>query len=365
MPFFKKSAEAAPSEPKPRKDRLRFYSGLGAGLLITGAFVVPVDFVTEQPGPTFNTIGEYKGKQLISIEGEKTYPVTGDLDMTTVSVAGGPNTDIMGLHVLSAWFSPSDTVFPTDAMYAPTTTHEQVSSQNSADMVSSQELAQAAALDYLGKDFTVTLTITGSAEDGASAGKLKEGDVLESIGGKKITRFEQIAEILNDTKDKPIDITVKRDGKSVTEKITPQFDQEHQRYLLGLYLGQKYEFPMTVNYGLENVGGPSAGMMFALGIIDELTDQDMTGGKHFAGTGTIAADGTVGPIGGIAQKMKGAQDAGATVFLAPADNCDEVVGHVPDGLSVVKVSTLKEAADAVKAIGEGKDPSTFATCTAG
>ena len=102
----------------------------------------------------------------------------------------------------------------------------------------------------------------------------------------------------------------------------------------------------------------------SLGIIDELTEGKMTGGVHFAGTGTIESNGDVGSIGGIAQKMVGAKDAGATVFLAPADNCDEVVGHIPDGLSVVKVSNLTEAADAVKKIGAGEDPSTFPTCTA-
>lgn len=364
MPFsFRK--QKTETVPQPKKDRLRLYSGLGAGLLITGAFVVPVDFVTEQPGPTFNTIGEYKGKQLISIDGAQTYPVTGDLDMTTVSVAGGPNTDITGLQVLSAWFSSSDTVVPTDAMYSPTTTQEQVSSQNTADMASSQELAQAAALSYLGKDYTVTLTVTGDVENGAAAGKFQKDDVLESIDSQKITRYEQIADILSKTKDKTIDVTVKRGDQEITQKLTPTYSQDAGRYLLGLYLGQKYVFPMTVNFGLENVGGPSAGMMFALGIIDELTEEDMTGGIHFAGTGTIDAQGNVGAIGGIAQKMQGAKESGATVFLAPESNCDEVVGHVPDGLTVIKVSTLKQAADTVKAIGQGKNPSSFETCSAG
>jgi PDZ domain-containing protein len=94
--------------------------------------------------------------------------------------------------------------------------------------------------------------------------------------------------------------------------------------------------------------------MFALGIIDKLTPGDLTGGKKIAGTGTIDPDGVVGPIGGIRQKLVGARDAGARYFLAPADNCSEVVKHIPDGLTVVKVATLNAARDAVTAIAAGK-----------
>lgn len=357
MPFSRKPRVKTP------KNRLRSLSGWGACLLVLGSFTFPAQFVTEQPGPTFNTIGEYEGKQLISIEGAETYPVTGRLDMTTVSVAGGPNTDILGLQVLGAWLSPSHTVYPRDVLYAPTTTAEQVSSRNSADMVSSQELAQAAALNYLEKDYKLTLTVSGEVEDSPSAGLFQEGDVLATIDGQKITQYQQIAETLEKTQGQTIDVSVKRGSETITRQVTPTYNAEADRWLLGLYLSQKYEFPMTVNYGLENVGGPSAGMMFALGIIDELTEEDLTGGIHFAGTGTIDAEGKVGPIGGVVQKMQGAKDAGASVFLAPAGNCAEVVGNIPQGLSVLKIETLEEAADAVRAIGQGTDPANFETCT--
>jgi PDZ domain-containing protein len=104
--------------------------------------------------------------------------------------------------------------------------------------------------------------------------------------------------------------------------------------------------------------------MFALGIIDKLTPGPLTGGKQIAGTGTMDPDGTVGPIGGIRQKLFGARHAGARWFLAPADNCDEVVGHVPDGLSVVRVATLDEARAAVEKIGKGAAPGSLPACTA-
>lgn len=110
-----------------------------------------------------------------------------------------------------------------------------------------------------------------------------------------------------------------------------------------------------VKLHVDDIGGPSAGMMYALGIIDKLTPADETGGKTIAGTGTIDKHGTVGRIGGIQLKMLGAKRDGATYFLAPADNCSEVVGHVPSGLRDVKVSNLDEAYKSLVAIGQGKD----------
>ena len=101
-----------------------------------------------------------------------------------------------------------------------------------------------------------------------------------------------------------------------------------------------YAPTFTVKIGLNNeIGGPSAGMMFALGIIQELGTTDLTGGRFIAGTGTIDLDGSVGPIGGIQLKMIAARRAGATLFLAPAGNCADVRGNIPKGLTVAKVST--------------------------
>lgn len=353
------------SQPvKRRRLTARTVAGWGTSLLMVAGFVVPVNFVTEEPGPTFNTIGEYDGQQLISVEGTKTYDVSGNLDMTTVSVSGGPNTTISAIPALSAWLQSSTVVLPSDLLYPPTTTREEVAEKNSADMSNSQEVAQAAALNYLGKPVKEKLSVTSVSEQSSAFGKIKEGDILLKLGDHNLEQFPQIEEILTKNRDQPIDVTVEREGKEATEKVTPVYDATSKRYLLGLSLQRGYEFPFTVKYGLEEVGGPSAGMMFSLGIIDELTEGNMTGGVHFAGTGTIESTSEVGPIGGIAQKMVGAKDAGATVFLAPADNCDEVVGHIPEGLSVVKVSTLTEAAEAVEKIGQGQDPSTFPTCTA-
>lgn len=361
MVFSQKAHKS--TRPARHRTSLRTVSALGTLALVAGAFVIPVNYVTEQPGPTFNTIGEYRENQLIEIEGAETYPVSGNLDMTTVSVAGGPNSTVGALGVLSVWLDDSTAVLPSDLMYPPTVTSEQVSQQNAAEMTNSQEVAQSAALTYLGEDFVEHLRVSAVAQDGPSAGLVEEADTIRRINGTEITGYQSLTAAINASPGEELTLTVERDGSERDLRVTPVFSSDTDSYILGLYLARSFDFPLSVNYGLQEVGGPSAGMMFALGIIDELTEGEMTGGLHFAGTGTITTDGEVGSIGGIAQKMRGSVDAGASVFLAPAENCDEVVGKVPEGLSVVKVSTLTEAVDAVTEIGRGADPATFPTCS--
>ena len=348
---------------KIRRPQLGTVAGVATlGLFAAGA-LIPPDFVTEGAGPTFNTIGEYKGKQLLSISGHPTYPTDGNLDMTTVYVAGGPNGATSALNVLSAWFNKDATALPAAALYEPTMTQQQVSSQNTADMTNSQNSAQAAAAKYLDLDYSTTLTVQGSTQDGAA--KLSKGDVLRSVNGEQLKSYDQLKQALADGKGAPVDLGYShgKDGEEETVTVTPKKDDSSGEYRLGLYLKSDYDFPFHVDYGLDSVGGPSAGMMFTLGIIDEMTDGKMTGGKHFAGTGTIDAQGKVGPIGGIRQKMIGAKNDGASIFLAPSENCDEVKGHIPDGLSVVSVSSIDDAAQAVEKVGQGEDPSSLPQCT--
>ena len=123
---------------------------------------------------------------------------------------------------------------------------------------------------------------------------------------------------------------------------------------MGVDIAEQYKFPFTVSFSVGDIGGPSAGMMFALGIIDKLTPVNLTGGKFIAGTGEIEASGRVDAIGGIQQKMVGARDAGATVFLTPAANCPDTKGAVPAGLRLVKVSTLSQAVTYLEDLKSGQ-----------
>jgi PDZ domain-containing protein len=215
----------------------------------------------------------------------------------------------------------------------------------------------------LGYEFPREVTVAGIVDDSPASGLLEEGDVIASVNGTAVNSIDELRAAVRDNgAESPAGLLVVREGAEQTVEVTP-VDRDGT-VVLGVGVRMQYEFPVDVVLQLDNVGGPSAGMMFALGIVDKLTPGEMTGGELFAGTGTIDSSGQVGPIGGIRQKLWGAEDAGADWFLAPASNCDEVAGHVPDGMRVVAVKTLDDARSVVEAIGDGGDTSGFASCPA-
>ncbi|MFK0005625.1 PDZ domain-containing protein [Paenarthrobacter sp. NPDC090520] len=354
------SAPASP--PGSSRYMIMIVSGLLALGLGVGAAALPVPYVVESAGPTFNTLGQDGDKQVITISGRESFPAKGNLDLTTVVMTGGPKSPATIFDVFRAWLDKSKAIYPEELIYPKGTTAEQTVQQGEIAMETSQENAVAAALRELDIPFEQRLTVAGLSDASPSAGKVQDGDRLVSINGKPVTSMSVIQAELSAGAGAPATVVVERNGSVVTETVTPT-KNSNDRYVLGVLLSSDFTFPFDVKISLDNVGGPSAGMMFALGIVDSLTPGDMTGGKHVAGTGTITADGAVGAIGGIAQKMIGARDHGATMFLAPAANCADVVGHVPDGLQVVKVETLADATTAVERLGSGKDTSSLPTCT--
>lgn len=340
-------------------------AGVIALLLVGVMMFLPTNFMIRSPGPVFNTLGQDEGKDVVSIEGAKTYKSDSELDLLTVYVQGGGQNRVTIPVVLEALFNPNKDVVPEETIMAHSTSTEQQNQQNDMLMTSSQDLAIAAALSELGYDFQTWLTVADFSNE-LNSKLLKKGDRLLKYNGTNISSLEQLKKELNANGDKPATLTVGRaqkngEYKNVEVAVQTQAADNSDRQL-GVFLGTEHKFPIDVEFGLSNVGGPSAGMMFALSIIDRLTEGSLAGEHHVAGTGEISADGTVGPIGGIAQKMVAAKNAGATIFLAPAGNCNEVVGRVPDGLNVLKISNLKEARSALEKIADGQDPSSFATC---
>lgn len=332
---------------------------------------LPTSYVIQRPGPVYNTLGTAASTNgddvpLISVEGAKTYPTKGALDLLTVQVIGNRERTPNWVELATAWFDPTRAVLPVDAVFPADQTSEQRNEESAAMMIDSQKEATAAALDELGYDVVPRLTVHSFTEDSAAASVLEEGDVILAAGDTQVTTGDQLRQIVNDGDGAPIELTIEREGEQEKVTVTPREDEidGQKLWLLGITLLNDYEFPIDVTIQLNNVGGPSAGMMFALGIIDTLTPGELNGGQNVAGTGTITADGTVGPIGGIRQKMWGAVDAGADWFLAPADNCDEVVGHIPPDLRVFSVKTLDDALDVLTAIREDGDLDALPTCTA-
>lgn len=320
---------------------------------------VPSPYVIQQPGPVVNTLGtvEIDGEEVPLIDTDaETFPTTGSLDLLTVNVVGSRKSTPSWLDVALAWFNPSQAVVPLDLIFPPGTTLEESQEKSQIDMANSQKDAIAAALIQLGYEVPSTLTVMSLSENSASEGILQKGDLIVAMNGEKVTDLPGLRAALSaHGTESAVQLDILRDGKELSVEVTPRLSAEvTPEPVLGVGIAIDYEFPIDISIRLEHIGGPSAGMMFALGIIDTLTPGPLTGGKQIAGTGTINRDGTVGPIGGIRQKLFGAERAGADWFLAPQANCDEVVGHVPDGITVIAVSNLDEALDAVTAIGEGE-----------
>ncbi|WP_425954896.1 YlbL family protein [Xylanimonas sp. McL0601] len=348
--------------------RSRVLSGslLATAALAAAAMVLPTGFAVRGPGPTEDTLGSQNKVPLVEIKGARTYPPSGELRLTTVSVGGGPVSDVFAADVLAAWSSPQRAVLPVETVFPVGITQQQQQEQGQAQMTSSQESATAAALTELGYTVRVTLTISGAPSGSPAEGIVKEGDVIRTLDGSDITTYDDLLSGLAAvTPGDDVVLGVDRDGARKNLTVTTRdgtTPDGGRRAALGVLVSSAYDFPVDVSIRIEDIGGPSAGMMFALAIIDRLTPEDELRGQVVAGTGTIDVDGTVGPIGGIEQKMHGALRDGATWFLAPESNCDEVVGAVPAGLHVAKVSTLAEARHAITAIGAG-DGATLPTCS--
>ncbi|SBS70324.1 PDZ domain-containing protein [uncultured Microbacterium sp.] len=334
--------------------------------------VLPTTYVIQRPGPVFNTLGTATGSDgdevpLISVDGAETFPTAGSLDLLTVQVVGNRERTPSWFELAAAWFDSSRAVLPLEEVFPEGQSTEERNEQSAVQMVDSQKEATAAALVELGYDVNPMVRVYSLTDDSAAQGILQPDDIIRAAEGTPLTDTETLRKIINAGDGAPVELTIERDGEELTESVTPREGEIEGKtsWLIGVSTLHDYDFPIDVTIQLNNVGGPSAGMMFALGIIDTLTPGELNGGADVAGTGTIDAAGTVGPIGGIRQKLYGARDAGAEWFLAPSDNCDEVVGHVPADLRVFAVATLDDAQDVLEAIRDDGDLAALPTCDAG
>jgi PDZ domain-containing protein len=281
-----------------------------------------------------------------------------------VNIFGNRDQPPTWFEVIRAWLDPSQSVVPVDAVFPEGVSTEDRREQSRIDMENSQQEAIAAALRALGEPYESELLVVEAMPDGPSDGTIRSDDIIVAVNDQPVRDVTALrAAIAANGTATPASIDIVRAGTDRTVNVTPELSEGDDRVpVIGVLIAGQYVFPFEVNIELQNVGGPSAGMMFALGIIDKLTPDSLAGGEDVAGTGTIAADGSVGPIGGIVQKMHGAVDAGADWFLAPIDNCAEVVGNVPGDLEVFAVATLDEAIGVLQTIADGGDLSELARC---
>jgi PDZ domain-containing protein len=328
-------------------------AGLATVVAIAVAVLLPVPYVILGPGPTLNTLGESSGQPLIKISGHPTYKTTGNLNLVTVSYQGGPGSDMSIFQALRAWVDPSEAVVPETELFPPGQSAQQTQAQDTEEMTGSQQTATAAALTQLHIPYQTVVSVVSTVPGYPASTVLKAGDVIEAVDGKAVDGQTSLSSMITaHPVGTVLTLKVLRAGKTLMIPVTSKASSGSA--VIGVEAQEEYKFPFTVSISVGDIGGPSAGMMFALGIIDKLTPDNLTGGKFIAGTGEITASGQVQPIGGIQQKMVGARSAGATIFLTPAGNCSDTVGAVPAGLRLVKVSTLSQAMSDLEAIKAGK-----------
>jgi PDZ domain-containing protein len=330
----------------------------GVMLVLLGVFGarLPVPYAALGPGPTLDTLGSVNNQQIISVSGRRPNAVAGHLNLTTVSV-----TDHLDLFsALRGWFDGEVAVVPREELFPPNQTPQQVDEQNARDFAQSESDAVVAALREL--HFPEKVVVQDLAEDDSpSKGKLKTGDALEKVDGVAVPDLAALEKVLTGSvPGTTVTVDYVRARKPASTKVTLAKAAKRQGGALGVLVAMNPVAPYDVDIKVgEDIGGPSAGLMFALGILEKVGPTELTGGRFIAGTGTIDFAGKVGPIGGIQLKMISAREHGATVFLVPKGNCTDALQRPPSGLELVKVETLHGAVDALHALESGR---TAPTC---
>lgn len=324
-------------------------------VLVCVAALMPVPYVTMKPGPTFNTLGEFENKPVLEFgQGIRTYPTNGALRFTTVSVTSASSRLSLG-QAVSGWFDSDEAVVPRDVIYPEGQTAEEAEQETSLQMASSKSISEAVALREAGYD--VGVVVQKPIDDkGPAAGKLEVGDRIVAVDGDQIDSPDDVVTDISTLKpgtDVTLDIE-RGDAKRSVELTTEPYPGDDSASRIGI--GIDYDFPISITNNVgQDIGGPSAGTMFALAMYDELSPGSLTGGNVIAGTGTISDDGTVGPIGGIQQKTAGAAAAGAKVFLVPSGNCEEAADGGDHGMELVRIDTFKRAVDSLEKLADDPD----------
>jgi PDZ domain-containing protein len=322
-------------------------------LLVFGVLgaLLPVPYVAQVPGPTYNTLGDIDGKPIISVTGREANHTSGNLNLTTVGIPQRPLT-LVG--AVQGWFDSEVTVIPREQVYPSGQSVEETQAQNRQAFLTSEQAARGAALAEL--KYPVKVVVQDLSEDSPSKGQLQPGDAIEAVDGvptpDQAALTAALAAIPPGT---TIPVAYTRLGDPGVGTVTTGAAEGGGSALGVLVLETPYA-PFEVDIEVDDVGGPSAGLMLSLGIIDLVGDTDLTKGAVVAGTGTIDADGEVGPIGGIPLKMVAARDIGAELFLVPADNCAEALETAQPGLPMARVATLDDALTALADLRAGTTP---------
>ncbi|MGH3365192.1 MAG: YlbL family protein [Nocardioidaceae bacterium] len=341
----------------------RTVSSVVASVLLAILFYVaasmPVPYVTMSPGPTVDVLAEDRGEEIVSIKGHDRYPTEGRLELTTIQITG-PTQEVHLGEALNAWFDKSRAVYPREAFYGPDESEEDVDTQSAVQMVSSQDTAVAVALTELGYDLDKITEVLAVTPDSPAEGELETRDQIVSVNGRRIRNATDVSRLVRQTPEgDAATFVVRREGEEKTVRVVPEPSKDDPKTpMVGIVVGPSYDFPFDVAVNIDDrIGGPSAGLIFSLAVYDTLTPGALTGGAAIAGTGTIDEAGSVGPIGGIQQKIVAAADSGAEVFFVPPGNCRSAmaVGLDEEEMRLVKAPTMHSAVESLQRYSEDPD----------
>jgi PDZ domain-containing protein len=310
--------------------------------MVFGAAWVRLPYYALGPGPVRDVT------PLIHVDGAATYGSSGHLVMTTTEF-----TQVTALGVLVAWLDPEKAVVEDEVLVPPGLTPQDEERRAISDMDQSKIDAAAIVLaevaDYPAEHGPGAL-IEYVGEGCPAERRLFPGDLIVRVEGEIVGSRREATRLIDGVPvGKPIRFKVEADGKLHEVRVTRGHCPGAEEPLVGIVLVDA--FPFEISIESDDVGGPSAGLMWALGLYDLLTPGDLTDGRTIAGTGTIDPDGNVGPIGGILDKMIAAREAGADVLLVPADNLADLRGADPGEMRVVPVETFDDALAALEATG--------------
>lgn len=317
--------------------------------------VAPECYVALRPGPTRDAL------DLVDIPGEETSESAGQLVVVTVAV----DSELSFGELWDLRSDPTSQRAERELYFPPDVDEDTTREQFAAQMAESTQAAAVAALRELGYQLDGTgVRVQAVVPGGPTDGVVAEDEVVVGIDGTSVTDFDTLLAVLEEREvGDVVTLEVEAAGGTEEREVTlGENPQDATRPFLGLLLVTRIDVPLDIDVDAGRIGGPSAGLVFALTIMDKLTDEDLTGGLVVAGTGTIDLEGRVGPIGGIRQKIPGAlereDDAPpADVFLVPRGNVDEARGAAVDApLLLVPIDTLGDAVDALAALREGGTP---------
>lgn len=315
--------------------------------------ILPVPFVAWSPGGTADVLGDIDGRPMITVDGVPTFSTSGQLDLTIVSGTGADSRLTLP-EALAAYWLPARDTLPRDAVFPPGHSPEEVKQAEVQLMEASQDNAIVAALRAAGQPVKQMPVVAAVTVGGPAYDKLKPGDLIVSVDGVRTADPDAVSDQIHTHRPKDrIDFVVLRDRvETKVRVIASESPSDPRAAMVGITLGTGYSYQPRITFDLgQQIGGPSAGMVFALGIYDKITAGELLGGRWVAGTGSITPIGDVGAIGGVQQKLASAEKAGASVFLVPTANCPDLAGMRTD-MTVVKVATLGQAINQLKVLGQ-------------